>query len=434
MNRIEISARALACGRVILPVAFLFSAVVGLQAQSSPESAQPSPASTQPTASAAQPAPVPVQPAPAPPDSTALAEAAVQNRILRARALMAAHQLETAASELESVRAASQDTVVRDIASVMLMSIYLEAANYGRAEALLEETFRDRSVQNGDSLRTYFALAGQAVNGARTHLSRYRTFGINTIDPNLPREAVNDLDRLRSFLERMIAQAKEVANQRKAYDSLSLLEDVLGIRMSLARDGQDQAMWSTEYVSAREMLAASPTQIASLRGSSALPPSKVKANKSASSLPYSVRRGPDTAEKKASAQSEDAAHPRSTGQPEIPATVAQSPAKSEGAPAMTTPASGSQPLTDFGLLNAKASRRVLPRYPPLAKKAGATGLVRVHVVVDESGKVVEVSRSEGPALLKQGAEDAARQWLFEGLAGPGQSVRFTGYIEFNFTL
>ncbi len=76
----------------------------------------------------------------------------------------------------------------------------------------------------------------------------------------------------------------------------------------------------------------------------------------------------------------------------------------------------------------------MPRYPPLAKRAGAAGLVRVHVVVDENGRVIEVSSSEGPPLLRQVAEDAARQWFFEGIAGPGHQVRFTGYIEFNFTL
>jgi len=70
----------------------------------------------------------------------------------------------------------------------------------------------------------------------------------------------------------------------------------------------------------------------------------------------------------------------------------------------------------------------------MARKAGAAGLVRVHVVVDENGKVVEVSGSEGPTLLRQVAEDAARQWYFEGIAGPGQQGRFTGYVDFNLTL
>src|SRR4029077_20545836 len=110
----------------------------------------------------------------------------------------------------------------------------------GRAEALLEENFQARSAQKDESLGSYFALAGQAVNGARTHLARYRTFGISTAGGSLPTEAVTDLNRLRSLLERMIAQAKDISAAHGAYDSLSLLEDVLGLRLSLARDAEDQ--------------------------------------------------------------------------------------------------------------------------------------------------------------------------------------------------
>ena len=411
MNRTEILGRALTSVRVLLPLAFVLFSSAGLQAQSSVD---------------------PIQNAPAPTDSTAAAEAATQTRIQRARALIAAHQLETAASELETVRAVTQDSAIRNITSVMLMSVYLEAGNYGRAEALLEESFRSHSVENGDSVRIYFALAGQAVNGARTHLTRYRSFGINTSDSNLPAEAITDLDRLRSFLERMIAQAKEISNERKAYDSLSLLEDVLGIRLSLSRDVEDHAQWSSQYATARELLASSPTQIASLGGISALPPAKGKSNKTPSSSPYSTRRLSDIADKKASEKNVDAAHSVSSNDSQKPQSSPTESATNGVEPSSPTPKG--QALADFGLLNAKASRRVLPRYPPMAKKAGAVGLVRVHVVVDENGKVVEVSGSEGPMLLRQVAEDAARQWYFEGIAGPGQQVRFTGYIDFNFTL
>src|SRR5882672_11476384 len=68
----------------------------------------------------------------------------IQSRIERARALIAAHRLDTAASELESVRAATQDIAIRNITSIMLMSVHLEEGNYGRAEALLEENFQAR--------------------------------------------------------------------------------------------------------------------------------------------------------------------------------------------------------------------------------------------------------------------------------------------------
>jgi hypothetical protein len=338
----------------------------------------------------------------------------VQTRIQRARALIAAHQLETAASELESVRASTQDFSVQNIASVMLMNIYLESGNYGRAEALLEEGFRARAVRNGDSARTYFALAGQAVNGARLHIARYRSVGISTTDTNLPAEAVTDLDRLRSFLERMVAQAKEITNERRAYDSLSLLEDVLGIRLALAKDAEDQTRWRTEHTSARQLLTSS-TQLVSLNGISALPPSKAS-KKDPSSLPYATRR----VEESKSSETADAAG----GQPGTSGKA------DEG----NTSPSEEPAVNEAGPLNARATRKVVPVYPDLAKQAGASGLVRVHVIVDETGKVIEVSRTEGHVLLRGVAEDAARQWFFDTNVADNRPSRLSGYIDFNFTL
>ena len=328
----------------------------------------------------------------------------LQGKIQRARALIAAHQLETAASELESVRASTKDFSVQNIASVMLMNIYLESGNYGRAEALLEEGFRERSTRNGDSARTYFALAGQAVNGSRLHIARYRSVGISTTDVNLPPEAVTDLDRLRSFLERLIAQAKEITNEQRAYDSLSLLEDVLGIRLSLAKDAEDQSRWQAEHSSAR-LLLTSPTQLVSLNGISALPPNKAT-KKDPSSLPYATRR---------------------VDEPKVTTDTAAEPS--------TPVQDGAQDaLSPSGPLNGRATRKVVPAYPTLAKQAGASGLVRVHVIVDESGKVVAVSKTEGHVLLRRVAEDAARQWFFDTNTSDNRPSRLSGYIDFNFTL
>ena len=333
--------------------------------------------------------------------------AVVQGKIQRARALIAAHQLETAASELESVRASTKDFSVQNIASVMLMNIYLESGNYGRAEALLEEGFRGRASRNGDSARTYFALAGQAVNGARLHIARYRSVGISTTDATLPSEALTDLERLRSFLERMVAQAKEITNEQRAYDSLSLLEDVLGIRLALAKDAEDQLRWQNEHTSARQLLT-SPTQLVSLNGISALPPSKAS-KKDPTILPYATRRGDES-------QSS-----------ELPSTDTNTKAAEQK--------TSDQPLpNDAGPLNARATRRVVPEYPALARQAGASGLVRVHVIVDETGKVVEVSKSEGHMLLRRVAEDAARQWFFDTNLSDNRPSRLSGYIDFNFTL
>jgi len=178
--------------------------------------------------------------------NTATLQDDLDKRIDRARALAAAHQLQSAAGELEAVRRNARDEVVPNVTSVMLMGIYLEDGNYIRAQSLLDEDFRNRASGKDSALRTYFAVAGQAVNGARAHLSRYRTFGINIGDSNLPPEALSDLDKLRSLLERMAIQAKEISVERKTHDVLALLEDVLGLRLASARDAEDRAEWELD--------------------------------------------------------------------------------------------------------------------------------------------------------------------------------------------
>ena len=397
--------------RLLFVFAFLITFSALAQAQAPVEPAKTRTESTDASAEPAQPQPQAANtPANTPADPTRSAEA-LRLRIERARALIAAHRLDTAASELESVRATAQDNAFRNISSIMLMNVYLEEGNYGRAEALLEENFQARSAQKDESLGSYFALAGRAVNGARTHLARYRTFGISTADSNLPAEAVTDLNRLRSLLERMVAQAKEISSARGTYDSLSLLEDVLGLRLSLAKDAEDQTKWQGEYVSAREALASSQTQIASLGGIPPLRPGKTTGNTSAAPSPYSTKRPSDPA-LEANAADKDhvfAATPPSAEKP------------------------GEPDNSDAGSLNAFATKKVVPKYPPMAKQMGTAGLVRVHVIV-EGGKVIAVSRSEGPTLLRQAAEDAARQWSFQSVSIEGRPTRLSGYIDFNFSL
>lgn len=396
----------------------LFALLVFFTAVASAQTApEPIPSPTEEVLSSTQPA--------TPTTETDKAAEALQSRIGRARALIAAHRLDTAASELESLRAAAKDNALRNIASIMLMSVYLEDGNYGRAEALLEETFQARAAQKDESLGTYFALSGQAVNGARAHLARYRSFGINTGAANLPAEAQADLTRLRSLFERMIAQAKEISGSRQAYDSLSLLEDVVGLRLSLAIDSEDQSKWQSEYAEARSALASSKTQIASLGGVPPLRPGKAPSGNTGAPSPYSTKRPSENNAESATRAKSDA-HAERNLQPAVaPATDNPAPA------ADAKPAEGAE--SNAGSLNAFATKKVVPRYPVIAKTSGASGLVRVYVVI-EAGKVVAVSRSEGPLLLRQAAEDAARQWLFQSVSIEGRPARLNGYIDFNFTL
>jgi TonB family protein len=340
----------------------------------------------------------------------AQAAAAVQVRIERARALAAAHRLQDAVRELESLRSTAADEVVHNVTSVMLMSIYLEEGNYTRAESLLEETFRARTTQKERSIRTYFALAGQAVNGARAHIARYRNFGINVTDAGLPAEALADLDRMRSLLERMIAQAREISKEdSKAYDSLALLEDVLGIRLSLAREGEDSEKWANDYAVARQGLSTSQRQVASLGGMSPLSSAEIRS-------PAAGKVTPSAPGAKVETPQQNTA----TGQPGNSGAVAATGVDSNA--------------LSVGSLNHWATKRVVPVYPPLAKASGIVGVVRVYVTTDTDGRVIEVSHSEGPMVLKQAAEFAVREWRFQPAIVADKRFGLTGYVEFNFTL
>lgn len=356
------------------------------------------------------------------------AEAAMR-RVGRARALAASHNLAAATTELDAIINSTTDDAMRDVARLMLMNIYLEEANYVKADALLIETFQARSAQKESSIRSYFALAGQTINSARAHLDRYRSFGINVADAGLPPEAVNDLDRLRLLLERVVEQAKDIiGNDPKRSDAAALLEEVSGLRASLARNEQERQQWQRQIASARESLAATETRIAS-PGRTATPSTTVSGAPGNSAGNMSAARAPSTTTTAAPAPAGPVAESRPTPTPTPPAQ--QSDAHGN------TPAGTSAPdsqLTNVGSLVDKATQRVSPSYPSIARTARVTGIVTVYVEVDEQGGVAAVSRTDGPQLLKQAAVDAARKWKFKPTVVDGKPVRVRGYINFNFTL
>lgn len=352
-------------------------------------------------------------------------EDAGQKRLKRARALVAAHKLDAAISELDAIRGTTTDDAVRDVSRIMLMSIFLEEGDYMRAQSLLEETYKQRTPQNENSTRTYFALAGQAVNGAREHFSRYHSFGINIADKELPTEAVNDLDHIRMLLERVAEQAREMCAQDvKCFDALGLLEDAATVRGTLARNNQERLKWQREVTDARQKLAESETRIASL---SPLPTRTVAAPANASPAPVVPTSSPtpnhssNTSTKKKTAASEKRPAPK----------PAQSNASSASQPssAMQTGAT-----REVGSLLEMATQKVNPSYPQTAKMAHITGLVTVYLEIDENGVVKAVNSANGPQLLRQAAEDAARRWKFRPTVVDGQPVRVQGFINFNFTL
>ncbi|MBV8859078.1 MAG: energy transducer TonB [Acidobacteria bacterium] len=381
-----------------------------------------------------------VEPTPAPDPAAAEAEA-TQKRLNRARSLAAIGKLAAAANELESVRSASRDESVKDVARLLLMAIFVEMPDYQRAGALLEEAFNERPANRaGDSAtQFYFALAGQTVNAVRTHLERYRSFGVNVADASeLPPDAASDVENLRVLLERVAEQARSLhAEQLKGgtdgtrgLDAAALLEDAATVRMRIARHDEDRAHWQSEVSEARQHLFASETRVASISPIPAARPTPPPATTAPAPKAAAPAATPNAGSKKAAQPS---GGQRTNAAPSnAKAADAQPPAQQ---PAAAAPAgSGNSSPVAVGSLVGKAKSRVPPSYPPIARSARVSGNVTVFLVVNEKGVVESVIRAEGPQQLQQAAIEAARRWKFNPTVLDGQPVRVTGYLSFNFTL
>lgn len=378
---------------------------------------------------------------PTPPPNPAAAEAeAVQKRLSRARALAAIGKLAAAATELENLRATTKDESVKDVSRLLLMAIFVEMPDYQRAATLLEEAFKARPANAAGDAATqfYFALAGQTVNAVRTHLERYRSFGVNVADASeLPSDAAGDVEHLRGLLERVVDQARALhaeqlkggSNGGRGLDAAALLEDAATVRLRISRHDQDRARWQSEVSEARQHLFASETRIASISAIPAArptPPPTVPALKSAGPV------APTNNAKKSAAP--PAGEPRTNAAPANTA-AAPAPAQATAQPDASAPAGRAEnsPVA-VGSLVGKSKSRIAPSYPMLARSARVTGNVTVFLVVNEKGEVESVIRAEGPQQLQQAAIDAARRWKFNQTVIDGKNVKVTGYLVFNFTL
>ena len=424
------SSRHLSPLRTLTGIILVLSLGVAASRVAHAQTQQPSPEAQVSTEAVAQATPTP-DPA------TAEAEA-VQKRLSRARALAAIGKLAAAAAELENLRTTTKDESVKDVARLLLMAIFVEMPDYPRAASLLEEAFKERAANQAGDAAThfYFALAGQTVNAVRTHLERYRSFGVNVADASeLPAEAAGDVEQLRAVLEHVVEQARALHDEQlkggtegtRGLDAAALLEDAATVRMRIARHDQDRAHWQAEVSEARQHLFASETRIASISEIPAarpVPPPTVPASKT---------NALDTAPKNAKKTTTSAAGEQRANAAPANAKAASTQPTAQQPGAASNGRSDNSPVA-VGSLVGKAKSRVPPSYPTLARTARVTGSVTVFLVVSEKGEVETVMRAEGPQQLQQAAIEAARRWKFNPTVIDGQPVRVTGYLSFNFTL
>src|SRR5262249_55998613 len=61
----------------------------------------------------------------------------------------------------------------------------------------------------------------------------------------------------------------------------------------------------------------------------------------------------------------------------------------------------------------RAITKVIPVYPPTAKKMKAAGRVEVEITISEAGLVIEAKAISGQLVLRSAAVEAARKWAFK---------------------
>lgn len=95
---------------------------------------------------------------------------------------------------------------------------------------------------------------------------------------------------------------------------------------------------------------------------------------------------------------------------------------------------GATETVESGNLNGRALSLPTPVYPLIAKQSRVVGMVKVDIVVNETGKVEVAKASSGPTLLRQAAMDAAQKAKFAPTLKAGAPVRVTGFLQYEFKL
>jgi protein TonB len=83
---------------------------------------------------------------------------------------------------------------------------------------------------------------------------------------------------------------------------------------------------------------------------------------------------------------------------------------------------------------ARIVRRVVPIYPPLARTARISGVVRLQAIIAADGTIAELNVISGRPMLIAAAVDAVKQWRYRPTVLNGKPVPVNTQIDVNFTL
>ena len=392
----------------------------------------------------------------------------MRDRVAKAKAYIATRNYGAAIYELENIRRETSDQTVHNVINVLLMNSYLEQGDYKRAQDFLNEL-----AKKPGAAASYLAAAGQVVKGARNQMERYRALGLSVSDPKLPKDAVADVDKMRETLEKVVEQSKVLGKDKnQTSNAMALMEEATAARGGLARDDFDANRWKNEAADAREDLANSrsvvinavnetPSQSLSTNTVAAntppqptitpvqmpisLPiPPVVAKNNPTENLPANqtpqqevkktVEPSSNTVENSMNSTRIRRVDGSDNQTAVIQPNVANNENKTETLSTMQTEQRKDTSPIAVGSLVSYATEKSSPVYPPMARNMRMTGVVKVDLIIDEKGKVVEVQNTSGPAMLQQAATDAVKKWRFKPFVRDGQATKATGFVSFNFSL
>jgi protein TonB len=404
----------------------------------------------------------------------------MRERVAKAKAFIAVRNYNAAIYELENIRRETSDPTVNSVINVLLINSFLEQGDYKRAQDFLGELAKSTKP---NASANYIAAAGQVVKGARNQIERYRALGLSVSDRSLPKDAVNDVDKMRETLEKVVEQTTVLSKDKAQTSSaMALMEEASNTRGSLARDTFDANRWKNQTADARENLANSrsvvvnavsetPTETTSPNVIAASPaptntlkiPEPTDTPKINDNAPV-FQSVPTSSEKTVAVKVEPINKPAAENKPAetfkpaetmvngnstdsaprsrtrlvekpIQETIAKVENKTEATEPEAKPSEvkNISPLQVGSLLNF-ATQKANPVYPPMAKNMRMTGVVKIDLVIDENGQVAEVQNLSGPAMLQRAATDAVKKWKFKPFTRDGQATRATGFVSFNFSL
>ena len=115
--------------------------------------------------------------------------------------------------------------------------------------------------------------------------------------------------------------------------------------------------------------------------------------------------------------------------PAVPSVLPQPPKKEE-----VKPVTPQRIKVGGNVQSARLVRQPRPVYPPLAKQARISGVVKLGAIISKDGTIQHLEVISGHPLLVPAALEAVKQWVYQPTLLNGEPVEVQTQIDVNFTL